>query len=87
MVRRHSPPGAEGRTGYGVFEWTARFPLLGVAVARNDVDTATAHAHGMLEQTQQPLPDEIVAALQQALDGGDGTFAAALERARRDGYV
>ncbi len=78
---------AEGRTGYGVFEWTARFPLLGVAVARDDLDGATAHARGMLEQTQQPLPDEIAAALQQTLDGGDGTFAAALELARRGGYV
>ena len=78
---------AEGRTGYGVFEWTARFPLLGVAVARNDVDTATAHAHGMLEQTQQPLPDEIAVALHRGLDRRDGAFAEALELARRHGYV
>ena len=78
---------AEGRTGYGVFEWTARFPLLGVAVARDDVAAATAHARGMLEQTQQPLPDEIAVALRRALDGGGGTFAVALKLARHDGYV
>ena len=78
---------SEGRTGYGVFEWTARFPLLGVAVASSDLDAATTHARAMLDPTQQPLPEELAAALEHAVaDGTREQFERALDLARPDGY-
>jgi predicted ATPase/class 3 adenylate cyclase len=75
---------SEGRTGHGVFEWTARFPLLGVAVARGDLDSAEAHARAMLDSSQQPLPQELAAALEAGSQDG---FARALELARASGFA
>ena len=79
--------GSEGRLGYGVFQWTARFPLLGVALARGDVDGALENARAMLEPSQQPLPDEIADALEHAVTRRDeGDLTRALEIARPGGY-
>ena len=75
---------SEGRTGHGVFEWMARFPLLGVAVAGGDLDAASRHAGMMLDASQQPLPDELAAALES---GAGDSFAQALELARAAGYA
>ncbi len=47
--RRSLTGASEGRVGSSVFQWTARFPLLGVALARGDVDDALEHARAMLD--------------------------------------
>jgi predicted ATPase/class 3 adenylate cyclase len=78
---------SEGRTTASVFQWTARFPLLGVAVARSQLDAAREHASAMLDSSQQPLPDEIASALAAAADKGRlELFSHALELARPGGY-
>jgi tetratricopeptide (TPR) repeat protein len=80
--------GAEGRLGYGVFQWTARFPLLAVALARGELERAREHAAAMLDPRQQPLPDEIAAALGPGVASGRAEdLAAAVEVARRHGYA
>ena len=80
--------GSEGRLGYGVFQWTARFPLLAVALARGDVEQAFEHAAAMSDQRQQPPPDEIAAALGSAVASGRAEdLEAAVEVARRHGYA
>jgi len=80
--------GSEGRLGYGVFQWAARFPLLGVAVAAGDVERGLEQAAAMLDPRQQPLPDEIAAALESALAAGRlEDLHAAVEVARRYGYA
>jgi hypothetical protein len=79
---------SEGRRDHGVFEWTARFPLLGVAVAHGDLETALEHAGAMLDESQQPLPAQIERALADAVSTGDaGDLSAALARARPAGYA
>ena len=45
------------------FEWTARFPLLAVELARGRLDGAVEHARAMLDESQQPLPEELAEAL------------------------
>ncbi len=77
----------QGLRGSRVFEWTARFPLLGVALARGETEVAREHARSMLDQAQQPLPPELEDALRQAVDGGADELARALELARSLGYA
>jgi DNA-binding SARP family transcriptional activator len=50
---------------FGVFpwEWTARFPLLALALARGRVAEARDHARAMVAETQQPLGDPLEMAL------------------------
>ena len=80
--------GSEGRLGYGVFQWTARFPLLGVSLDTGDTATAFGHARAMLDPGQQPLPEEIAAAVESAVTGGRvEDLRHALEVARRFGYA
>ena len=79
--------GSEGRLGYGVFQWTARFPLLGASVARGEVDAALEHARAMLDPRQQPLPGEIASAVERAVATGlVEDLESALEVARPHGY-
>jgi hypothetical protein len=78
----------DARSGSRVFEWTARFPLLGVALAGGDTDGALEHARAMLDDSQQPLPAEISDALQRAIDSADAEgLQAVLELARPGGYA
>ena len=78
---------SEGRTTASVFQWTALFPLLGVAVARGQLDAAREHASAMLDPSQQPLPDDIASALAVAADKGHlELLSHALELARPGGY-
>jgi tetratricopeptide (TPR) repeat protein len=80
--------GSHGRTGSGVFSWTARFPLLGAELARGRVREALDHARAMFEPTQQPLPAPITEALERALATSSSyDLEAALELARADGYA
>jgi hypothetical protein len=50
---------------FGVFpwEWTARFPLLALALARGQVAEAREHAQAMVADTQQPLGGPLQTAL------------------------
>jgi hypothetical protein len=80
--------GSEGRLGYGVFQWTARFPLLAVALADDDVDSALEQARAMLDPRQQPLPEAISAALAAAVESGRAPdLRTALDLATPGGYA
>jgi hypothetical protein len=80
--------GTEGLRGSRVFEWCARFPLLGVALARGRLDDACAHARAMLDESQQPLPEELAAAVATAAgSGAAGDLERALALAREGGYA
>jgi tetratricopeptide (TPR) repeat protein len=80
--------GSEGRLGYGVFQWTARFPLLGVAVDRGDAGGALDQARAMLDARQQPLPAQITRALEVAVASGRiEDFRSALDIAMPLGYA
>jgi hypothetical protein len=80
--------GSEGRLGYGVFQWTARFPLLAVALAGDDLEAALGHTRAMLDPRQQPLPEAISAALAVAVESGRAEdLQAALDLARPGGYA
>ncbi len=71
----------EGRTGPTAFQWTARWPLLAVAIGRGDLAAAREHAGAMLDPAVQPLPDQLADALEQ------DDFERALELAREPGYA
>jgi predicted ATPase len=78
----------DARSGSRVFEWTARFPLLGVALAKGDVEAAFEHARAMIDDSQQPLPAEISTALEHAVRSARAEdLHVALELARSDGYA
>ncbi len=78
----------DARSGSRVFEWTARFPLLGVALANGDVEAALEHARAMIDDSQQPLPAEISTALEHATTSGRAEdLHVALELARSGGYA
>jgi predicted ATPase len=79
---------SEGRVGAGVFQWTALFPLLGVAVARGKLDDAVVHAAAILDPSQQSPPSEIASVLRRAVDeGGVEYLSMVLELARSGGYA
>ena len=79
---------ATGRAGQSVFQWTARFPLLGVAVAQGDLGVALEHAQAMLDPLQQPLPQALAASLDQAIEHAtEPDIALALGLARPLGYA
>ena len=60
------------------FRWAALWPLVGVALERQEEATALDCARQLLDPTQQRLPDEMTRALEAALaarDGGDASEA------------
>jgi predicted ATPase/class 3 adenylate cyclase len=70
------------------FEWTVRFPLLEVALARGDVEGALEQARVLLDESLQPLPDELAAVLAEAVESGSRpSLEKALELARPIGYA
>jgi len=79
---------SEGRVGAGVFQWTALFPLVGVAVERGQFDEATVHAAALLDPYQQSLPIELESALRVAVEkGGAKHLSTVLKLARPLGYA
>jgi hypothetical protein len=79
---------SDKRAGPTVFQWTARFPLLAVDVARDRLDSATEHARAMLDEAQQPLTTDVQAALEDATRTRSRTaLAQAIGLARRYGYT
>jgi hypothetical protein len=76
------------RSGPTVFQWTARFPMLGVELARGRSDAAFAHARAMLDEFQQPLPPDLRAVLAEAVQHGDASrLDEALELAAASGHA
>ena len=54
---------ADSVFGFFPWEWTARFPLLALALSRGRVAEAREHAQAMVAETQQPLGGPLEAAL------------------------
>jgi predicted ATPase/class 3 adenylate cyclase len=78
----------EQRGGATVFQWAARFPLLGIELARRRPDAALEQARAMLDPAQQPLPHELSGLLERAvLDGDASMLGRALETARTRGFA
>ena len=76
------------RSGPTIFQWTARFPLLAVDVARDRLPSAAGHALRMLDESQQPLPEEVKTTLRVALERETReAFGKAVEAARPAGYT
>jgi predicted ATPase len=77
-----------GRAGPTVFQWSARFPLLAADVAQNRLDYATEHARVMLDEHQQPLTEDVRAALEGAARTPTReAFLRAIDLARTHGYT
>ncbi len=53
------------------FQWTARLPLLAMALERDQIPKALEHAQDMLDPQQQKLPEPFNAALEAAVQAGD----------------
>ena len=78
----------QGQRGPTVFQWTARFPLLGVATGCGDVDTALVHAARMIDPQQQQLPHALAHSLESALEHPSvSSLEATLDLARREGFA
>ncbi|CAN5120001.1 hypothetical protein BH09ACT13_BH09ACT13_13530 [soil metagenome] len=74
--------------GWSVFDWTARFPLLAVELARERSDAAFEHAKAMLDPSSQPLPPDLATLLEQAVGQRDpALLVRAIELARPRGYT
>jgi len=77
------------------FQWTARWPLLAVALARNRLPDAMGHAQAVLQPEQQRLPPALTMRLEQAVAAwqqGDNAAAGArlrqaLELAQQLGFL
>lgn len=67
------------------FQWLARWPLLAINLARNELTAAVESAAAMLMPVQQRLPDDVTGALERAFQAGEagklGTTRRALEQA------
>jgi predicted ATPase/class 3 adenylate cyclase len=75
-------------SGPRVFQWTARFPVLAVELARGRLEVALEQGRAMLDSFQQPLPTELHAALAQAVEDEDSAkLEHALDLARARGYA
>ena len=78
----------EARARPTVFQWSARFPLLGIDLERGRLESAFEHAGAMLDGSQQPFPQELQSALAAAVQRGDSAaLKYALELARARGYA
>jgi predicted ATPase/class 3 adenylate cyclase len=76
------------RAGPTMFQWCARFPLLAAALSRGGFAEAAEQARVMLDESQQALPEDIRAALVDALVRPSAeSFAPALAQARLYGFV
>jgi hypothetical protein len=77
------------------WEWTARWPLISLSLAQDDVRAAIDHARAMLDPQAQRLPDALTGEFEaaiQAWDAGDTTAAhtylkQAIELAQGLGYL
>jgi tetratricopeptide (TPR) repeat protein len=59
-------------------QWTALWPLIGVALAQDQISEAVDYARALLEPTQQCLPDALTAVVEEAIktwEGGEAETA------------
>jgi hypothetical protein len=49
------------------FKWLALWPLIGVAMAEDQLSEAVAYAQTLLEPHQQPMPEELTTAVEDAI--------------------
>ncbi|MGD8968912.1 MAG: hypothetical protein PVI07_15510, partial [Anaerolineae bacterium] len=63
-----------------MFQWTALWPLTGVALARREVGKAMDYVRILLDPLQQRPPEEMATALERALDAWDQDRADAAQR-------
>jgi predicted ATPase/class 3 adenylate cyclase len=76
------------RSGPSVFQWMARFPMVGVELQRGRLDAALAHARAMLDPSQALLPAELLAPVEAAVADGDReSLTRAFEAAGAAGYA
>jgi class 3 adenylate cyclase/tetratricopeptide (TPR) repeat protein len=61
----------------GMFRWTALWPLIGATIARDDTAAAIGCARGLLDPSQQRVPDDLQPPLEGAVRAWDGGDAAA----------
>jgi tetratricopeptide (TPR) repeat protein len=77
------------------FQWAALWPLIGLALARDDLRTAIEHGRALLDPLQQRLPETFEGLLAQAVQAWDSGQAAlararleqAMDPAREMGYL
>jgi hypothetical protein len=50
------------------FDWMARWPLIAVAISRNDTACAIDHARALLLENQHPLPQKLASLTQEAIN-------------------
>jgi tetratricopeptide (TPR) repeat protein len=53
------------------FQWLALWPLMTVALARDEFPEAIHHAQAMLDSLQQRLPDALTGCLEEAIRAGE----------------
>jgi hypothetical protein len=76
-------------------QWTALYPLIGVALAKDQLAEAVAHARALLAPWQQRMPDALAALIEAAVeawDKGEPELAReqikrVVETARDSGYL
>ena len=81
--------------GQAPFQWTALWPLIGVALAQDQVSEAVDYARALLEPTQQLLSEALTAIVEEAIhtwEGGDleetrTNLDQAVELAQEMGYL
>ena len=80
MVRSHGHAALEAwrqlPAGY-ICAWTARWPLIGAALAESDIAGAVEHARNLLDERQQRPPRLIEAALEAAVQAAQSSDLAA----------
>jgi class 3 adenylate cyclase len=54
------------------FQWTAFWPLIGVALAQGLTTEAVDYARALLEPSQQRLPDALTALIEEAIESWEG---------------
>ena len=59
------------------FQWLARWPLIAVALHKEQIALAVDHARALLDPSQQPPPDALAASLEQAIEAWDSGAAEA----------
>ena len=95
-AQKQGQAGLEAFDGAGEpFEWTALWPLIGVAVVQQQLANAIKYVCMLLVPEQQRLPDALTADLEQAIQAWDSgqpdtartSLQQAIALAREMGYL
>jgi tetratricopeptide (TPR) repeat protein len=77
------------------FQWTALLPLIDISMAQGQLSEALGHARRMLDDSQQRLPEELVAEVNRAVGAAEsgkpeaaaGYLSRIVDLARQFGYL